>query len=114
MDIIFYGSNIRIFAILPHFQCFTGNSEIYNLKPQYKALGCVPPACWLYVAACTGGGGRQAKSWYWGGTCYQGVVPGLGHSPGRRGIRGPGGVPHLGEVYLVPVGLRGQVSPPSL
>ena len=56
-------------------------------------VGCVPPACFPYLPACTAPGGC---TWSQGGT-WSGRV-----------YLVPGGVPALGGVYLVPGGVSGS------
>ena len=81
-----------------------------SLKQDCIPVGCVPPACWPYLPACSALGGVCS-----GGVPALGDVPGLGGVPApggctwSGGVSSPGGVCSWG-VYLILGGC--QVLPP--
>ena len=100
----------------PHPQYWLKCKREINSKQDCIPVGCIPPACWPYLPACTAQGGAwsqgvsalggcllQGECLLWGGVCSRGVpAPGWGLPLGgclllgggvcAQVVPGPGGV----------------------
>ena len=79
------------------------NSKKHSTEQECIPIGCVPPACWLYLPACTapGGGGYLPGEYLPRGCTCLGGVPAQVGVPEQgvylpRGWTCPGGVPAQG------------------